>query len=475
MAYIRGEAPGQTSLFPVTLDELVPEDHVVRVIDAYVGRLDLAQLDFAKAVTKRTGRPPFDPADLLKLYLYGYLHRIRSSRRLEAECRRNIELMWLLGRLVPDHKTIANFRRDNHRGFTALCKSFVRFCRKAGLIAGDLVAIDGSKFQAVASRRQLITPASLARQEKALEARIAEYLTQMDEADKAECGEAVDAEALRQALRLLETTRDDVQSARALMETMELTQWVKTEPDAKDMRTAQGSRVGYNVQTAVDAKHALIVHHEVTQECTDNRQLLPVAQATKDILEQESLTVVADAGYSNLAQFQACEQINITPFVPPNRSINNQCDGTLFDRGRFVYDATQNEYCCPRGKRLTLKQHQSKKLTRIYAAQESDCAVCPLKPQCTRTSRRFVSRHDHEDACERMQARMDGSPNMMTARRSVVEHPYAGLKYWIMGHARLLMRGLEGAGTEMALAVSAYNLKRAINILGVPGMMAIIA
>jgi transposase len=471
MAYVKGEAPGQTSLFPVSLDELVPQDHLVRVIDAYVSRLDLAKLGFGKAVTKATGRPPYDPADLLKLYLYGYLHRIRSSRRLEAECQRNVEVMWLLGRLVPDHKTIANFRRENHKGFSALCKAFVQFCRKAGLIAGDLVAIDGSKFQAVASSRQLVTPAKLAKQEQALNARIAEYLRQLDEADRADTEGDIDPAALQEALRLLQSKQDDVQTTKALMETMNLSQWVQSEPDARNMRTAQGHRVSYNVQTAVDAEHALIVHHEVTQECTDSRQLLPVAQAVKEVLEQDSLTVVADAGYSSLVQFAACEDAGITAFVPPNRAVNNQSGGALLDRSHFTYDAAQDEYRCPTGKRLVLKQYQSKNHCRIYAAQTSDCAVCSLKPQCTDTSRRLISRHDQEDACERMQARLAAVPDMMKKRRSVVEHPYAGLKYWIMGHARLLMRGMEGAGTEMALAVSAYNLKRVINILGVPRLM----
>lgn len=473
MSYVKGESPGQTSLFPVSLDELVPEDHLVRVINAYVTRLDLVALSFAKAMPKSKGRPPYDPADLLKLYLYGYLHRIRSSRRLEAECQRNVEVMWLLGRLVPDHKTIANFRRDNHRGFATLCKAFVQFCRKAGLVAGELVAIDGSKFQAVASRRQLMTPTKLARQEKALEARIADYLQQLDAADKAEAQSEIDRVAVQKALRLLQAKRDDVQSARELMESMGLTQFVRSEPEARDMRTAQGNRVAYNVQTAVDAGHGLIVHHEVTQECTDNRQLLPVAQAAKEVLKQESLTVVADTGYSNLAQFQACEEANITAFVPPNRSLNNQGNGTLFDRSLFIYLDTQDEYQCPNGKRLRLKQHQSKEHTRIYAANETECAVCPLKSQCTRTKRRWVSRHDYEEAYERMQTRLAAAPEMMIKRRSVVEHPYAGLKYWIMGHARLLMRGLVGASTEMALAVNAYNLKRVINILGVPALMEI--
>lgn len=475
MSYVKGEAPGQGSLFPVSLDELVPDDHLVRVIAAYVERLDLAALGFTKAVTKGTGRPPYDPADLLKLYLYGYLHRIRSSRRLEAECQRNVEVMWLLGRLAPDHKTIADFRRVNHKGFTALCRAFVQFCRQAGLVAGALVAIDGSKFQAVASRRQLVTPERLAKQQKALEARIADYLRQMDEADKAEVANEIDRTALQAALQQLQARHDDVQTARALMAATGLTQLVTTEPDARDMRTARGPRVAYNVQTAVDAEHGLIVHHEVTQDGSDNRQLQPMAEATKATLEQATLTVVADAGYSNLAQFQGCEDAGVTAYVPPNRAVNTQGDGALFDRSRFAYDATQDTYTCPNGKRLTLKQHNAPGQHSVYAAAVEDCAACPLKPQCTQAARRHISRHMHEDAAVRMQARLAAAPEMMRRRQAIVEHPFAGLKYWIMGHARLLLRGLEGASTEMALAVSAYNLKRAINILGVPALMARLA
>ncbi len=475
MSYVKGESPGQSSLFPVSLDELIPDDHLARVIAAYVARLDLVALGFAKAVTKATGRPPYDPADLLKLYLYGYLHRIRSSRRLEAECQRNVEVMWLLGRLAPDHKTIADFRRLNHKGFTALCRAFVQFCRRAGLVAGELVAIDGSKFQAVAARRQLVTPARLAKQEKALEARIADYLQQMDDADKAEAKSEIDRAAMQEALRLLQARHDDVQSAQALMATMGLTQLVLTEPDARDMRTARGPRVAYNVQTAVDARHALIVHHEVTQDGADNRQLQPMAEAAKAVLEQETLTVAADAGYSNLSQFQACDDAGITAYVPPNRAVNNQGDGTLFDRSRFSYDAERDEYVCPNGKRLALKQLNAHDQNRTYAARPDDCAACVLKPQCTQARQRHLNRHLHEAASERMQARLAAAPDMMAQRRALVEHPYAGLKYWIMGHARLLLRGLEGASTEMALAVSAYNLKRVINILGVPALMEMMA
>ena len=257
------------------------------------------------------------------------------------------------------------------------------------------------------------------------------------------------------------------------MEMEGLSQLVQTEPDAKDMRTARGLRIAYKVQTAVDV--ALILHHEVTTAGTDNRQLLPMAEAAKALLEQEILTVVADAGYSNLTQFQACEDAAITAYVPPNRARNTQGDGTLFDRSRFSYDAERDDYLCPNGKRLALKQLKARVQNRIYAATPEDCIACPPKSQCPQTRQRYVSRHTHEATFARMQAPLAQAPAMMARRRETLEHSYAGLKYWIMGHARLLMRVLQGAGTETALAVSAYNMKRTINVLGVAALMDMLA
>jgi transposase len=322
MAYIQGEFPSKTSLFPVSLEELIPEDHLVRVIDLYVAKLDLVQLGFDKALPKSTGRPSYDPADQLKLYLYGYFQRIRSSRRLEAECQRNIEVMWLINRLKPDFKTIADFRKNNKLAFVATCRAFVQFCRMAGLIAGDLVAIDGSKFQAVASSRRHMNLKQLKRQEEKLDKRIAQYLAELDEADKAEAGEVVDRGAIKTALAQLEVRQQDNHSCQALMSSMGLEQFNTHESDARMMRKPKGPRVAYNVQTAVDAAHCLILHHEVTQDGDDRKQLEPMAKAAKEHLEQDALSVTADAGYSNGQQFQACEEAAITVYVPPNRSVN---------------------------------------------------------------------------------------------------------------------------------------------------------
>lgn len=327
MAFIQGEAVNQGSLFPVSLDELIPTDHLVRVVSAYVERLNLEDLGFTKAVAKTTGRPPYDPADLLKLYLYGYLHRIRSSCRLEAECQRNVEVMWLLGRLSPDFKTIAEFRRLNGRAFIRVCRGFVQFCRQAGLMSGELVAIDGSKFQAAASRRHYQSAAQLSKQQQILEQQIAGYLAELDRGDRQDTDSPLDHSAVQAALQQLRDRRHDVLAQQATLQEHGLPGHNPTEPEARMMRTAHGKRVAYNVQTAVDADHGLIVHHAVTQDASDNRQLLPVAQAIKQVLAQDTLTVVADAGYSNGEQFQACEDQGIEAYVPCTRGVNNQADG----------------------------------------------------------------------------------------------------------------------------------------------------
>ena len=474
MSYIKGEAVTQGSLFPVSLDELIPTDHPVRVIAAYVDRLALDALGFAKAVAKSTGRPPYDPADLLKLYLYGYLHRIRSSRRLEAECTRNVEVMWLLGRLIPDFKTIAEFRRCNGPALIGVCRQFVQFCRQANLIAGELMAIDGSKFQAAASRRQHITPAKLAKQQAALDKQIATYLTTLDQSDRQDEETPIDRSAVQAALAQLQARCDDIGAQQAYLQQQGLTQTIKTEPDARLMRTAQGMKVAYNVQTAVDAQYGLIAHHAVTQEGGDNRQLLPMAQAAQTVLQQQTLTVVADAGYSNGEQFQACDEQHIEAYVAINRSVNPQGrESKHFDRDAFIFDVEGDSYRCPND--CTLTRKQMNKGSVIYAANASDCARCPLKAQCTDAQQRFISRHAQEDAFERMALRLQKNPKMMQRRREIVEHPFGNLKQWIMGNGRFVLWGLLGAEIEMALVVTAYNLKRAINIRGAAKMLELLA
>jgi transposase len=421
MGYIQGEARVQQTLFPVALEDLIPTDHFCRVIDAFVQRLNFHELGFERAEAAETGRPGYDPRDLLKLYLYGYLQQVRSSRRLEAECKRNVEVMWLLGRLAPDYKSIAEFRRIHREAVTEAGAELVRFARSVGLVRGEWVGIDGSKFQAVASARSVAERESVKRYLDAVEAGDAQHEVEMDPSQVAA------------ALNKLANDQ---------------------EPDAGFMRTAHGHAPAYNVQTAVDAEHAPIVAHEVTTEKNDTQCLLPMAEAARKALgDPPRLNVVADGGYLNGAQAEACEARGIVPHVPARRGINNKGDGTLFDRSRFQYDEVSDTFRCPAGQTLTRKQLKKDRRCVVYTAPVAACGACALKSQCTPSRQRYVQVHLHDGALERMSQRATAA--VMRLRRCIVEHPFATLKYRIFGHPRLLLRGVSGAQTEMGWGVMA--------------------
>lgn len=430
MAYIQGVGRTQGTLFPVTLEELIPADHVCRVIDAFVGRLDMDRLGFVRAEAAETGRPGYDPRDLLRLYLYGYLHQIRSSRRLEAECLRNIEVMWLLGRLAPDHKSVAEFRKIHRDAVTEAGAELIRFARSIGLVKGEWVAIDGSKFRAVSSSRSVNDRRELER-----------YLERMEQADAEEELE-IDPAAVAAALEKLKQ---------------------HPEPEARFMRTPNGKVPAYNVQIAVDAQHALIVTQQVNDEGTDNRSLQRMAEAAQAAVGQpgESIHVVADGGFSNGEQAEACEAQGIIVHAPAQRGVNNRGDGTLFGRTDFKYDPSSDTFLCPAGQHL--HRYQRKPQFIVYAGKPEVCGACPLKSRCTVGAQRTLQKHLHDRALERMQQR--ATPEAMRLRKSIAEHPFAGLKY-LFGLPRFLLRGLRGAQTEAGLAVMAYNLKRMINIVG---------
>src|SRR5512147_1282048 len=395
-------------------------------------------LGFVRSEPAETGRPGYDPRDLLQLYLYGYLHQVRSSRRLEAECRRHVEVMWLLGRLVPDYKTIAEFRRMHREAVTKAGAELVRLARRVGLVKGEWVAIDGSKFRAVAS-------ATTVREREAVK----RYLDQLESADEQD-EVVIDPRAVAAALEKLKQD---------------------AEPEARFMRTRDGFAPAYNVQTAVDAEHGIIVAQQVTTQAADNRSLLPMAEATKQALDHpETLNVVADAGYSNGEQAEQCEQQGILPHVPANRAVNNQGDGTLFDRSLFIYDEKTDTFRCPADKTLTRKQLHKKDRCVIYAAPIVVCDKCPLKSRCTNTSRRWITRHLQEGALQRMHAR--ATAQAMRLRRCTVERPFALLKYVILGHPRFLLRGQRGAQIEISLATLAYNLKTMMHALGAANLAA---
>lgn len=465
MGHRRGESRQQAALFPVMLDELVASDSLVRVIDAWVDSLDLKALGFAKAQAQVMGAPPYDPADLLKLYISGYLNAVRSSRALERECRRNVEVMWLLQRLAPDHKTISEFRRGNTQALVAAAAAFVQFARNQRLIAGATVAIDGTKVRAVASRKAVLRKQDLLERAQRNAQQIERYLKALDAQDAREADGQARSEDVRRALGQLEGQQAQVRAQLEQLEQGRGQTVVQGESDAQVMIHGGVRAPGYNLQTAVESDSHMIVAHEVTQEANDLRQLAPMAQAASAALGQP-VAAVADAGYANGEHIAALDAKGITSFVAPSRAVNNQGDGTLYDRSAFKYDGAADRFTCPAGKVLKRKQVHNKDKLVIYAAQAEDCAACANKPHCTTATQRFVTRHLYEHALQANAERLASRPEMMQLRRQTAEHPFADLKYRILGNARLLMRGLDGARSELSLAVLAYNLKRAVNIKG---------
>jgi transposase len=458
MSYIQGEDRGQAALLPAAIEDYVAVDAPVRVIDAFVDGLNVGELGFGRSIPTATGRPPYDPRDLLKLYIWGYFNEVRSSRRLERECRRNVEAMWLLRRLSPDFKTIADFRRDNGAAIVGACRIFVMLCRDAGLFTARLIALDGSKFRAVASGKKVIGAAEIAEQAARLDRQIANYLGELDQTDAVEPNDRPDAASA--ALAALQARRAELDRLATRLDAEGRSTIVEGEEDARPMGRGNGPKPpSYNVQTAVDADTGVIVHHDVTDEVTDNRLLHPMAMATKQVLERQRLTVVADAGYSNGAHASACERDGILACAPANRAVNNRGNGKLFDRSAFIYEPDTDSYRCPAGRSLVRKQLHRRKRNVAYVS--SDCAGCALKPQCTTAERRFLKRHLDEEVLTRMNAR--ATPELMARRRCAAEHPFGTIKRMMAG-ARFLTRSLKGTRTEMALSVLAYNILRAISI-----------
>jgi transposase/IS5 family transposase len=475
MAHLTGQSRHQATLFPETLDQVVRADHPVRVIDAFVDSQNLGTLGFSRVEAEVMGRPPYAPGDLLKLYVYGYVNRVRSSRALEREAQRNTELMWLINRLTPAFKTIADFRKDHAKGIVAVCRAFIRFCRDQSLFGGELVAIDGSKIEAVASRKQVITPKSLEKALAAIDRKIAAHLAAMDEADREGRTESpipMDGAAVAKALKELREKRTTVAQQAELLAEQGLSQLVLTERDAKLMRTPRhGYQVAYNAQTAVDVEHKLIVAFDLTNEGNDQRQLHPMAVQAKEALDAEQVTVVADAGYSSGEQGQRCEDEGITAIVPRAETVNTE-GKQYFSRDQFSYDAGSDTWRCPAGETLTCREVSRTEQKKKYST--TACAGCPLKPQCTNADRRLIVRSFYEDAREAMHQRAKSDPAWMAHRRETVEHPFGTMK-WLMGYPRFLVRGLRKAKAELALCIMSYNLKRVITILGVPALLQALA
>ncbi|WP_432697992.1 IS1182 family transposase [Marinobacterium sp. YM272] len=466
MRHLKGEPRQQSTLFPESLDDYVSADNPVRVIDAYMDSLDMLALGFTQAATKHTGRKPYDPADLLKLYTYGYLNQVRSTRRLEKECHRNVEVLWLMKRLAPDFKTLANFRQQNSKAIREACRGFIQFCREASLLDSRMIAIDGSKFRAAASMSKTYNRKQLDALQKRLNRKIDDYLHLMA---KSEQSGTNDKGSIHEALSQLQKRKVRLDGLSGSLD-KGASQCCETEPEAKRMRSGrEGIVVGYNVQSAVDVETGLIVHHDVTTEGSDNRQLEPIATAAKSELGADTLQVLADAGYSNGEQLERCEEQGIEPAVPVNRAVNNK--GNYFQKSEFTYDSEQDQFTCPAGQLLTYQTYNRKKKHRLYA--RTGCNACPLQGRCTSADKRWVTRHFNEDALDRSQQRVDENPGLMRLRSAVVERPFAQLKH-NMGMRRFGCWGKSGAESEMGLAVMAYNLNRMINALGVQRMLQLI-
>ncbi|HWQ94468.1 MAG TPA: IS1182 family transposase [Gammaproteobacteria bacterium] len=469
----RGLARTQTALLPPAVEDYVEEHALVRVIDLYVNGLNMVALKFKHSVVLDEGRPPYAPDDLLKLYLYGYWNRIRTSRKLEAECKRNLEVMWLLGTLVFDHKTIADFRRDNAKPFKTVCAQFVQFLREAQLVGGEapVVAVDGSKFKASASKASMVNAEQAAKQREKIEARVAEYLKQLDEADRQSEGEPAPAR-IEAALKRLRERDEKLKQAQAQLaaraETAgkdETPRVGLSDPDCV-MLTGKGTTVaGYNVQQAVDTRHKLIVAHEVGTQRNDHRCLEPMASAAQQALKAESLTAIADTGYMNGEQAQACEDRKITPVVPMPNVVNTRADN-LYPKTQFVYDKLTDTYRCPAGQLLSRYKRDQKAKTDYYWTHA--CMGCAMKLKCTTSKRRSIARSWYADAAERAHLRAQDR-RFMRLRSATVEHPFGNLKAMMPGG--LLLRTLPKVQGEMALTVLTYNLKRTLNILGFEQLM----
>ncbi len=468
--FIQGQARTQSTLFPEMLDDFVAEDSAVRVIDFFIDELNLAGLGFQTEPNSK-GRPAYHPIILLKIYVYGYFNQVHSSRRLEREAQRNIELMWLVGRLVPDFKTIADFRKDNRQAIRLVCREFVMLCKRVGLFKDAFVAIDGSKFKAVNNRDKNFTRAKMKRRLSDVETSIDRYLDSLANVDaqesKADNGKT---EQLEQKVAALKTEMARLKALEVEMANAPEQQISETDPDARSMKTRGEGMVGYNVQIAVDVNSHMIISHDVTNVGNDRNLLAEVAADAKQVLGVDSLTAIADRGYYKGEEIKECEDNNITLYIPKSDTSGNRAKG-LFTKDKFIYIADVDEYECPAGERMTYRytNNERGKMIRRYATLA--CTTCVIKDKCTSSKQaRRMRRWEHEDVLDRAQERLDANWGMMVTRSATVEHPFGTIKSW-MGYTHFLTKTLDSVKTEMSLHVLAYNMKRMINIMGIGPLM----
>ena len=469
--FIAGQDRTQSTLLPELLDEYITEENPVRVIDLFVDQLDLASLGFEGVVPADTGRPSYHPAVLLKLYVYGYLNRIQSTRRLETEALRNVELMWLITRLAPDFKTIANFRRENGKAIRKVCAQFIELCRQMNLFTDAMVAIDGSKFKAVNSSDQNFTQAKIKRRIQEAQASIAQYLKDLEAADLRSPAQSTAHQVrLKERIALFTEQMAQLQAIEEKVQAAPDKQISMSDPDARSMQHRGGGIVGYNVQAAVDTKNHLIVAHELTNVGHDRSALAKIAGQAKAALQATELTVVADKGYYSGQEIKDCMESGVTPIMPKCNTSNNRANG-LFNKNAFIYHPDKNEYECPAGEALIERFRTVEHGKTLLAYWSSSCSTCTLKPQCTTSvENRRIKRWEHEAVLDQMQGNLEAMPDAMKIRRCTIEHTFGTLKSW-MGATHFLTKTKEHVSTEISLHILAYNLTRVMKIMGSSNLM----
>jgi transposase len=475
MSHISGFDRSQLLLLPEAVDDYVGADNPVRLIDAFVAGLDLAALGFMRATPAATGRPGYTPGDLLKLYIYGYLNRVRSSRRLEAEAHRNIEVIWLLRSLKPDFKTIADFRSDNRAAFKKVFREFVILCRRLDLFGRELLAVDGTRIKAVNNKDRNFTTGSLQKFIAAADKKLEDYLSRLDAGDVEEgATNSSRVENLAEKIEALKKKRGEYAAYLSALEKNGESQMSLTDPDSRAMAAHTRVAVGYNVQVAVDAKNKMIVEQAVTNQVVDMGLLKQTAEPAREILGVETIDVVADRGYFKTEDVEACERAGLTPHVPRPQRGPAVANG-FFRKDEFRYEAERDAYICPAGRELKpIRRGRLRDMQKVDYASAEACRDCPLRPRCTNADYRAVSRLENEDALDRMAARLRQRPDLLARRQEIVEHPFGTIKQW-MNQGAFLMRGLEKVGGEFSLTALAYNLRRALNILGMEKLMAAVA
>jgi len=474
MKFIAGVDREQALLLPERVEDYVGQDANVRFVDAFVDGLVLDQYGLSRSKPAATGRPGYAPSDMIKLYLWGYLNKVESSRRLERDCLRNLELIWLLRRLAPDFKTIADFRRDNAKAFKQVFRDFNLVCHELDLFGAQLVAIDGTKLKAVNAVERNHNPAKLTERLKRIDERLEEFLSRLEAADSCEAeaaSQALTVQGLQQKLQALREARGRWQQKLERLKESGEAELSETDPESRAMRKVG---VGYNGQIAVDSKHHLIAAVEVVADAQDYHQLSSLATQAKEELGVETLKVVADMGYYNHGELARCERAGVETYVPRPQKGSAEAAG-LYGKKDFEYDEDSDCYRCPNGARLKAGcRFQKEGEPHVRYENPAACKRCPLKSKCTAGPHRTVTRHQEEAAADRMHERVRANPGIVVRRKALVEHVFGTMMFW-MKQRTLLTRGLEKVRGEFALTALAYNIKRVLNLAGIDQLLASVA